>query len=233
MKLFFKIIIFFLLSAHVPFAVATAFESHENLKNNARAFLMTQLEGNKVDFSIQVNNIDQRLKLIKCPVDIDIKLMQAHVKPGKNTLNVECLSGTPWRIFIRAQVKLFTPLVVSKRPLNRGHLIQENDIQLTRTELTGRQSAYLSSTDQAIGYEVNRRVKAGDIISVNNLSKPLIIKKGDAVTILAKNEGFQISMKGIASMAGSKGDKIKVKNIKTKKIVQGIIIDAQTVKVAL
>ena len=233
MKLFFKIIIFFLLSAHIPFAAATVFESHENLKNNARTFLTAQLEGSNVDFSIQVNNIDQRLKLIKCPVDVDIKLMQAHVKPGKNTLNVECISDTPWRIFMRAQVKLFTSVVVSKHPLNRGQIIQENDIQLTRTELTGRQSAYLSSIDQAVGFEVNRRVKAGDIISVNNLSKPVLIKKGDAVTILAKNEGFQISMKGIASMAGSKGDKIKVKNIKTKKVVQGIIIDAQTVKVAL
>jgi len=233
MKLFFKIIVFFLLSAQIPLAFSASLESHQNLKAAVHAFLTTQLEGNKVDFNIQIQNIDQRLKLRKCPVDIGIKLMQAHVKPGKNTLNVECNSDTPWRIFMRAQVKLFTHLVVSKRPLNRGHLIQENDIQLIRTELTGRQSVYLSRTDQAVGYIVNRRVKAGDIISVNNLSKPLLIKKGDAVTILAKNEGFQISMKGIAIMSGSYGDKIKVKNIKTNKAVQGIIIDAQTIEVAL
>jgi len=233
MKLFFKIIIFFLLSAQVPFAVATAFENHQNLRTAVHAFLTTQLQGDKADFTIQVHNIDPRIKLKKCPIGLEIKLMQAHVKPGKNTLNVNCTSDTPWRIFMRAQVKIFSQLVVSKHPLNKGHLIQENDIKLVRRELSGRQSAYLSSTEQAINYIVNRRVKAGDIISVNNLSKPLLIKKGESVSILAEKEGFQISMKGVALMAGSKGDKIKVKNTKTKKIVQGIIFDAQTVRVAL
>jgi flagellar basal body P-ring formation protein FlgA len=233
MKLFLKLFIFLLMSTQLAFAVDTSFESHQNLKNAVHAFLTTQLQGGKADFNIQVQNIDQRLKLKKCPVELEIKTIQAHVKPGKNTLNVECRSDTPWRIFMSAQVKLFTDLVVSRHPLNKGHLIQESDVQLTRVELTGRQSASLSSTKQVIGYIVNRRVKAGNIINANNLSKPLLIKKGDRVTILAKQKGFQISMEGIALMSGSKGDKIKIKNIKTKKIIQGIIFDAQTVKVAL
>jgi flagella basal body P-ring formation protein FlgA len=65
------------------------------------------------------------------------------------------------------------------------------------------------------------------------LSKPTLIKKGDKITIIAKNNGFQISMKGTALTAGGKDDKIRVKNSKTKKIIQGIIFDAQTVKVTL
>jgi len=63
------------------------------------------------------------------------------------------------------------------------------------------------------------------------LAKQTLIKKGDTISIIAKNNGFQISMKGIALMAGSKGDKIKVKNIKTKKTIQGIVFDTQTVRV--
>ncbi|MDX2425651.1 MAG: flagellar basal body P-ring formation chaperone FlgA, partial [Cycloclasticus sp.] len=92
---------------------------------------------------------------------------------------------------------------------------------------------YLRDADQAVNYVLKKRLRRGDIVSVNNLSKPIIIKRGDTIEILAKNNEFQISMKGVALKAGSKGDKIKVKNMKTQRTIQGIILDNHTVKVDL
>jgi flagella basal body P-ring formation protein FlgA len=152
---------------------------------------------------------------------------------GKNTLKIECISQTPWRIFMTAQVQLFSHALVFNQPFNKGHLLKESDITLKKIELTGHRSAYLSESKHAINHVLKRRVRRGDLVSVNILSTPTLIKKGDNITIIAKNKGFQISMKGIALMAGGKNDKIKVKNIKTKKIIQGIISDSQTVRVSI
>jgi flagella basal body P-ring formation protein FlgA len=104
---------------------------------------------------------------------------------------------------------------------------------LKKIELTNLRSAYLSDTHLAVNLVLKRRINRGDIISVNNLSKPILIKKGDSVIILAKTNGFQISMKGTALVNGSKGDKIKVKNVRTKKIIQATVFDKHTVKVNL
>jgi len=220
-----------LLFAPLVFAISSHFEDHQEIKNEAHSYLVSKLDTKKVEYSVEIQNIDSRLKLKKCPSFIEIKLTQADVKPGKNTLNIQCKSSTPWRIFMTAQVKIFSYALVSKQPLNKGHLIKENDLKLEKIQLTGLRSAYLSDVKQAINHVLKKRVNRGGIISVNNLSKPTLINRGDNVTIIAKNNGFQISMKGVALMAGSKGDKIKVKNIKTKKIIQGIVFDTQTVRV--
>ncbi|ORU94556.1 MAG: flagellar biosynthesis protein FlgA [Cycloclasticus sp. symbiont of Bathymodiolus heckerae] len=233
MKLFSKTLIFLLLSTSSAFATNNAFMNHQELKNEARVYLTNKLSNEDAEYSIKVNSIDQRLKLQKCTADVEIELTQPYVKAGRNTLSVRCLSDVPWRIFMTAHVKLFAHALVSLHPLNKGHLIQEHDVTLKKVELNGLRSAYLTDSKQALNKVIKRRLKRGDIISVNNLSKPILIKKGDAITILAKNNGFKISMKGIALMSGSKGDKIKVKNIKTKKIVHGIIFDAQTIQVKI
>lgn len=224
---------FMLLLLYAPYVFATDshFENHQNIKNEAHSYLVSKLDAQKVEYTVEIQNIDSRLKLKKCSSAIEINLTQAHVKPGKNTLNIQCKSSAPWRIFMTARVKIFSYALVSKHPLNKGHLIKEVDLKLEKIQLTGLRSAYLSDAKQAINHVLKRRVNRGDIISVNNLSKRMLIKKGDNITIIAKNNGFQIGMKGIALMAGSKGDKIKVKNIKTKKVIQGIIFDTQTVRV--
>ncbi|MEW4982913.1 MAG: flagellar basal body P-ring formation chaperone FlgA [Cycloclasticus sp.] len=231
MKLFLKALVFLLLSPSLAMASNTRFENHQNIKDQAYSYIESKLNSKETEYSIKIHHIDHRIKLKKCTSAIDINLTQAHVKPGKNTLNIQCSSPVPWRVFMTANVTIFSYALVSKHPLNKGHLIQKSDLALKKIVITGRRTAYLNDTKQAINHVLKRRVNRGDIISVNNLAKQTLIKKGDTISIIAKNNGFQISMKGIALMAGSKGDKIKVKNIKTKKTIQGIVFDTQTVRV--
>ncbi len=229
----FTLFIFIFFAIPAAYAKNIQFESHQVIKNKALAYLSSRLDAEDIEHTLQIQHIDPRLKLKKCPLDIEISLTQELVKPGKNTLNIQCKSPAPWRVFITADVTLFSRALVAKYPLNKGHLIQKNDLKLETIKLTGLRTAYLSDPDRAVNHVLKRRVQRGDLISVKNLSKPTLIKKGDKITIIAKNNGFQISMKGTALTAGGKDDKIRVKNSKTKKIIQGIIFDAQTVKVTL
>ncbi|MBL4743371.1 MAG: flagellar basal body P-ring formation protein FlgA [Cycloclasticus sp.] len=231
MKLFLKSLLFLLAYTPAAYAGANNFEEHQHIKDKAFIYLTSELAHSEAEYSIEISDIDQRLKLKKCSTDFKIKLTQDHVKPGKNTLSVRCHSSTPWRIFMTAKVKIFTSILVAKKSLNKGHILQKNDLKLQRTQLTSVRSGYLINVDQAINKVLKRRLNNGDVIRVNNLSKPILIKKGDAITIMARSNGFNISMKGIALTAGSKGDKIKVKNTRTKRIIQGTIFDTQTVKV--
>jgi len=233
MKLFSKILFFLLLIAPPVSAVESTFTNHQELKSKVHAYLTNQLSNDDVEFSINVQNIDQRLKLKSCPEEVEIKAMKDLIKAGRNTVSVRCNSDVSWRIFMTAQVKIFGQVLVYRHPLNKGHLIREGDINLKKVELSTLRATYLSNTKLAINHVLKRNVNRGAVISVNNLSKPILIKKGDTIVILAESNGFKISMKAIALSSGSKGDKIRAKNIKTKKIVQGIIFDAQTIKINL
>tara|TARA_R110002074_G_scaffold228259_2_gene399885 strand:+ start:76647 stop:77348 length:702 start_codon:yes stop_codon:yes gene_type:complete len=233
MKLFLKKAFFFLLIIQSVQAADDLFEDHQNIKQQVASFLESKLDSLGNEYNIQILNIDHRLKVKKCPSTIQIELAEEHIKAGKNTLKVRCHSDTPWRLFMSANIKLFGYATVAKHPLRKGHLIQKNDLELKKIELSSLRSPYLKDVDQAVNYVLKKSLGRGDIVSVNNLSKPIIIKRGDTIEILAKNNEFQISMKGVALKAGSKGDKIEVKNIKTQRTIQGIILDNHTVKVNL
>jgi len=233
MKLFSKFLIILLLLPITAFATQSAFTNHQELKHKVHAYLTSKLSNDDVEFSLNVQNIDQRLKLKTCPSEVEIKATKSPIKAGRNTVSVRCNTAVSWRIFMSAQVKIFGQVIVSRRPLNKGHLIQKSDLQLKKVELSSLRSTYLSDTKLAINHILKRNINRGAVISVNNLSKPLLIKRGDAIVILAESNGFKISMKAIALTSGSKGDKIRAKNIKTKKVIQGIVFDAQTIKVNL
>jgi len=68
-------------------------------------------------------------------------------------------------------------------------------------------------------------------LTANNLTNPILIKRGDTVNIIAQREGFKITMKGQAMANGSIGERIKVKNLSTKKIINGSVTSKHSVKV--
>lgn len=233
MKLFLKALLILLAIPSLAFASPPIFESHQSIKQYASDFIDSKLNKTAGKFTIQIQDIDQRLKLKKCNNDIIIKLVSEPIKPGRNTLSVSCTPDSTWRIFMTAHVKLFTFVLISKRPLSKGHLIQKNDVLLKKINVTNLRSAYLTRPDTAINKVLKRRINEGSVISVNNLSEPILIKRGDSVTILAKTNGFEISMKGTALVNGGQGDKIKVRNTRTKKVIQATIVDKYTVNVNL
>lgn len=233
MKLFLKASIFSLLLTPLALSAGALFESHQDIKKQARSYVLSLLDNSNGTYEVNIKNIDQRLRLKKCSLPLDFQLNTDQIKPGKNTLKISCLSNRPWRIFSSAQIKLFTEVVVTKHPLNKGHKIQKSDLALQHVNVTQLRSAYFSHKLQAINFIVKRRLNRGTVVSPKHLTKPILIKKGDTVNIVVKSNGFQIHMKGIALSNASKGALLKVKNSNSKKIIQAIAIDSQTVRVSL
>ena len=233
MKLPLKACIFFLLCTPLASVANEYIERHNEIKKQASSYLLSLLDSSNGEYQLTIQNIDQRLKLKKCTSDIEFQLTTNHIKTGKNTLKVSCNSTNPWRIFISAHIKQFTQVIIAKQPLAKGHRIQAKDLMLQRTDVTHLRSSYLNNKQQAINYITKRRLNRGDIISLNQLKKPILIKRGDTVSIIAISDGFQINTKGVALNNASKGELIRVKNSKSKKIIQGIAVNSQTVRVKL
>ena len=72
---------------------------------------------------------------------------------------------------------------------------------------------------------------AGQIIGASNVHKQSLIRSGDTVKIFIGEDGWQVSMDGVAQQNAYKGDFIKVKIPKTQKIISGIAIDKGMVEV--
>ena len=233
MKLLSKLCLFFLLCLPQFVSANQQIESHKSIKKQANAYLQSLVDASNGQHEIAIQNLDQRLKLKKCPLPLEIQLVTEQIKTGKNTLKISCTSITPWRIFISSYIKLFTHVIVTTQPLAKGHKIKESDLMLLRSDITSLRSSYFSRKQGITNHITKRRLNRGTIISPKHLTKPILIKKGDTVSIIAKSDGFQIHMKGIAQHNASKGELIRVKNSTSKKIIQGIAVNSQTVRVQL
>jgi flagellar basal body P-ring formation protein FlgA len=233
MNLFSKKIFFLFFFLQPALALEAGFEKHDEIKQQAHRFLEANLGVIDKEYNIQIHTIDPRLKLKKCPSPLQIHLTDTPIKPGRNTLNIRCVSTADWRIFMSSTITLYDNVLVANKPMRKGHLIQKDDIRLMKKEIDNLGSLYLSEPSQAVNLVLKRRLRKDDIINVNTLAQPILINRGDRVSIMASNDGFKISMKGIALKKGSMGDKITVKNIRTKKIIQAVVTNKNTVKVTI
>ena len=66
---------------------------------------------------------------------------------------------------------------------------------------------------------------------VQELRRPLLVAKGDMVTITLKRPGLELSAKGRAIEDGSKGDTIRVTNSQSKNVIETVALGANLVVV--
>ena len=70
----------------------------------------------------------------------------------------------------------------------------------------------------------------GPVLS-NMLKQPIILRRGESVSLLARSPTFEVRMEGKALMDGAVGDRVKVRNLRSKRIVEGRITETGTVLV--
>jgi flagella basal body P-ring formation protein FlgA len=66
-----------------------------------------------------------------------------------------------------------------------------------------------------------RTIRAGDVLRQNMLVAPTLVKRGDAVRIVAKKDQIEVSMAGEALDGGGRGAAVRVKN------ASGVVIRAR------
>ena len=123
------------------------------------------------------------------------------------------------------------PVVYAARPIERGQTISENDIYLEEKDVSSVPQRVVYDPKEVIGKKAKRNIPASMMLRNNLVEYPSAVKKGDLVTILAQSGALRISTKGEAVEDGILGEAIKVRNLRSKKIVGGTVVERGVVKV--
>ena len=73
--------------------------------------------------------------------------------------------------------------------------------------------------------------KTGSPVRVNQLRRPKVVKRGNLVTLLSGGAGLEVRMQGKAQGDAAVGDHLKVKNLSSGQLVEGIVNSDGTVTV--
>ncbi len=132
----------------------------------------------------------------------------------------------------RVKVAYFEEVLIAADRIGRHKIINSENCISKRMETTSLTSNPLTSENSLAELWAKRSIKKGQILSSGSVEKIPTILTGQGVSILYKSSILEISAKGKAMESGYVGDKIRIKNDQSKRILTGTIVDGETVKIA-
>jgi len=185
------------------------------------------------DTEFSVGRIDSRLRLTKCEHPLQVDPHRGSRLLGNSTLAVSCEAKESWKIYVPVQIRSYREVLVARRALPRGSYLGESDLQLMRYEISRLHRGYFTQIGELQNMVTRRTLRRGQVLTPHSVSPPRLVRRGDAITILAKSGNLLIRVKGRALMDGQKGDSIKVRNTRSKREIQATVVAPGTVRVGL
>ena len=136
---------------------------------------------------------------------------------------VRCDGARSWRLNVPVNVTIRRELVVTAVPLERGKILTAGDVILAEREVGASPGGYLTTVDAAVGQVVRRATPAGVALSPAQLESPLLVRRGQPVTLEARSGAIVVQMAGVARGDGALGETVAVANLSSRKVMQGIV----------
>ncbi len=175
------------------------------------------------DFDVQVPPLDPRLRLPACPLPLQVEPLRGAVKPGTVAVRVRCAGQRPWSIYAKAVVHLYQPVVTLRQGLSQGVRLTAAEVMLQRQEVGKLRQGYFTDPKQVIGLRLRRSLPAGTVLNPRLLAADKLVHRGQAVRIRARLGALEVSMEGHALMDGARGERIRVRNDRSRQIVEGVV----------
>ncbi len=131
----------------------------------------------------------------------------------------------------RVEVEAFGPVVVARRSLARGATIAADDVAVEERDVTGLGAAVLRDVHDAVGKEAHVALAPGMPVTMQAVAKPVLVRRGDLVTVVVETPGMRLSLPADALEAGPAGARVRAVNKTSKQEISGNVVDRGTILV--
>lgn len=197
----------------------------------AEDFLVDKLGNPSGDTSVRAGMLDRRLKLSVCDAPLEGFLRPGTRVGPKTIVGVRCAGTKPWKVYIPVEVVVRRPVWVARKPLPRGHLIARDDLVADVRDVSRMSAGYLSDPASVVGRRLRSSVLAGRVLTPGLLEANNVISRGQTVTLMVASGDLQIRMAGKALMDGALNERIRVENLNSGRVVEGIVRSVELVEV--
>ncbi len=206
-------------------------QSLESIQLEVEDYLLSRLYDGSNNIELNVNPIDPRLKLRECDEALNLDTGRVNSNSRRVAVKVSCQRPKRWKIYVTAQVEAWRDVLTVKNPISRGHIINPLDVTLERKRVQGLGKGHLNEIDQISGMEARVSLRPGMVIAPHHFVLPTLIKRGQNVTLQAFAGGIAVSMDGKALNNARAGERVRVKNNSSGRIVEGMTTELGTVKI--
>lgn len=206
----------------------------------ARQFLLGRIPWNAADVSIEPS------RPIKSAVQVpggrdglrfEATLRSPQVALGTLRVDVAVFArGVKYAdVPVSLDVHLCRTIAVAARRVDRGQLLSSEDVLFERRNVDTI-AGYLTESESPLGQRIKRSIVPLQPITRTDVDSgeqdaTIVVRQRDAVKIVARGANLVITASGEALQDGRAGQSIRVRNIDSKAVVTGRVINANEVQV--
>ncbi len=199
--------------------IAQAFREtfHSHFRRLGKIYL------NELKISGDTKIPDPSYRIVPCPPVRFQKAMRIKMK----------IKGNGWErtLFVRGKISIIANVLVAKKSIEKGEKIGPENTALIEQDTTQIHRPYLSNLRDCEGLVAKRTIPEGRIISPESLTPPILVRRGEVVTIQVQTPNILITTLGLAKQEGRRGDMIRVENIQSRKMIYAKVISKHLVTV--
>jgi flagellar basal body P-ring formation protein FlgA len=217
--------------AAAPFAAHANVQSLDAIQSAAEQFVRSSLPENSSKHFVTASKLDSRLRLDDCASPLEAFSQGTALTSGRSTIGVRCPAANPWTIYVTVTVEVETSVLVLRRPLARRARVELADVEPQVRRLPGSASVFVNDTATLQGHRLKRSLPVGTALTVDMLQPDVLVRRGQQVTLIAANDTVQIRAQGEALTEGALSDRVRVKNVSSLKVVEGVVESDGNVRV--
>ncbi len=157
------------------------------------------------------------------------KIIINDISGNSKLIKVNCIGKNPWQFIVRNKTnqkkivkskKKSADVFALKKLKNKGSIILEEDlITIKKNNTIG--NMFITEKSEIVGKRLKKKVRPNEAIRYSNLKDDWLIEKNAIVTIINNKSFITIKEEGVAMNNANYMGKIKVKNVKSGKIIVG------------
>lgn len=206
------------------------FQSHDSIYELVKDIVAQNITPS-AEYEISVLPLDSQLKLPECTEALEAFTTTASMNVARMAIGVRCNAEKKWSIFTTAVIKVYETVIVLAQPVQRGEIITRQHLAIEKREVSKLRGDFITQTEQIENKQAARYLQAGAILGLRSFVEPRLIKRGDKIIISAIQPAFAIRMNGVAMMDGTKGQRIRIKNENSGRIINATVIEPGLVSV--
>ncbi|MGP9823365.1 flagellar basal body P-ring formation chaperone FlgA [Ectopseudomonas khazarica] len=176
--------------------------------------------------SLDISLLGNAEQLPACTQALQLSASSDDPSPlSRQRLQLSCADAPGWTLTALVQASVFLPTVHAARVIERGQTITRDHLQLQEVNIGKASRGFYADVDEVVGQGAKRRIRAGQLIAPNLLSAPLLVRRGQQVSIVASQDGISASATGEALANGREGEVIRVRNLGSQKVIEAQVVE--------
>lgn len=203
-------------------APADTVQSLPAVRRAAEAELRRELDPAATGVMFEAAELDPRLRVTACTSPLVVTGKLPRGTQARVLVRVACNGNAYWSLNVPVDIRRKADVLVMRRAVGRGEPIGAGDVRVQSRVLPGLTSPYISRPADLTGRLTRRPIPEGTAVTADALNAALLIHRGQAVTLTARAGGFEVRAPGLAMADAAAEQRVRVRNLNSLKIVEGV-----------